>query len=385
MSFLSGSVSFIQFRINGPAPRLFGQDHLDRLKDRMIGRQRLAAADGVEAGWAAGEHILDTDFTLEKNVVNDALCFDMCIRTDAIPADMLRAYYSVEVKALSKNNPSGFPSAKQKREAREIARERLEEEAKDGRFIKRKMIPMMWDRPSNTVLFGATSVSQIDRMCALFSSTFDCDLEIMTSGVIASSIASEIDASRQLEDASPSLIIKGYSTPDVAWIADDTNRDFLGNEFLLWLWYTTAVETDTIDLADMSSATLMMSKTLTLDCPRGMSGHETFSHEGPTRLPEAFRAIQSGKLPRKAGVTLVRHDQQYELTLGAELFSIGSCKLPTSEESETARAKMEFRIEAIRELNGGLYMLYREFLDVRLSEDQWLATLERIQDWLKKS
>jgi hypothetical protein len=31
--------------------------------------------------------------------------------------------------------------------------------------------------------------------------------------------------------------------------------------------------------------------------------------------PEARRAIQSGKLPRKVGLTVVRHDQQYELTL----------------------------------------------------------------------
>ena len=46
--------------------------------------------------------------------------------TDKIPGDLLRAYYAVELKALSKNNPSGFASARQKREAKEIARDRLE-------------------------------------------------------------------------------------------------------------------------------------------------------------------------------------------------------------------------------------------------------------------
>ena len=57
--------------------------------------------------------------------LNDTLTFDLRVDTDKIPSDLLRAYYAVELKALSKNNPSGFASARQKREAKEIARERL--------------------------------------------------------------------------------------------------------------------------------------------------------------------------------------------------------------------------------------------------------------------
>ena len=36
----------------------------------------------------------------------------------------------------------------------------------------------------------------------------------------------------------------------------------------------------------------MLTKTLSLECPRGQTGKETISSEGPTKLPEAMRALQ---------------------------------------------------------------------------------------------
>ena len=68
------------------------------------------------------------------------------------PGDLLRAYYQVELKALTATNPSGHPSAKQKKQAREYARDRVETEAKDGRYLRRKAIPVLWDAPSNELI-----------------------------------------------------------------------------------------------------------------------------------------------------------------------------------------------------------------------------------------
>src|SRR5262245_47911964 len=110
MGFYSGRVSFLRFKVDGSAPRMFDQEHLDRLADRQAGRQRIASADGVETGWTAGEHVLDTDFQLAKNVINDTLSFDLRVDVDKLPGDLLRAYYAVELKALMKKNPSGLPS-----------------------------------------------------------------------------------------------------------------------------------------------------------------------------------------------------------------------------------------------------------------------------------
>lgn len=387
MAFLNGRVSYLRFRVNGSAPRHFDDEHLDRLRDRQAGRQRLASADGIECGWTAGGHCLDTAFDLEKNVVNDALCFELAIDTDKLPADRLKAYYEVELKALTANNPSGFPSAKQRREAKESARERLEEEAKDGRFRKRKCIPVMWDRLSNEVLFGATSIAHVDRLCSLFEQTFQQDLKCITASERAYTLAEMNGMERVFESADPSnftwTAVPVSKVGDIAWIADVMVRDWLGNEFLHWLWFVTDTDTDTLKLADDSEVTLMLARTLTLECPRGQTGHETFSHEGPTRLPEARRAIQSGKLPRKVGLTMVRHDQQYEFTLQAETLAVSSGKLPPIPDDVTAaRARLEERVTQIRNLDETLSLAFGAFLLKRLSA-KWADELGAMQKWLR--
>jgi hypothetical protein len=384
MGFFLGRVTFLRFKVSGSAPRLFSAEHLDRLADRRAGRQRVASADGVETGWTAGDHILDTDFDLAKNVVNDTLRFDLRVDVDKVPGDLLRAYYAVELKALSKNNPSGFPSGRQKREAKEIARERLEQEAKDGRYRKRKCFPVLWDRLSNEVLFGATSLTQVERLASLFEQTFGKDLECVTAGRRAHQLAELSGRTRTVDDSAPSAFVPGKTPADVAWIADESSRDFLGNEFLLWLWYQTDVVSDTVKLADDSEVAVMMARSLTLECPRGQTGHETISHDGPTRLPEARRAIQSGKLPRKAGLTLVRHDQQYELAVHAETLAVGAAKLPApSDDAQDARARIDERADQIRGLVETLDLLYDAFGKKRFGKE-WEAELTAMQKWLRR-
>lgn len=382
MGFFTGRLTFLRFRVDGPATGLFTDDHIDRLAAFAAGRQRIASADGVEVGWSAGEHVLDTEFGLAKNVINDTLHFDLRIDTDKLPTDLLKAYYSVELKALAAGNPSGHPTGRQKREAKEAARERLEHEAKDGRFKRRRCVPVLWDAKSNEVLFGSTSVTHVDRMAALFQQTFGYGLDPITAGRRAFQLAELHQRTRQVDDSSPSAFVPGVTPEDVAWIADDTSRDFLGNEFLLWLWYQTDGSSDVIPLEDRSDAACMIARTLTLECPRGQTGHETISHLGPTRLPEAKRAVQSGKLPRKAGLTVVRHSDQYELTLHAETLAVGAAKLPNLPEDVTEpRAKLEERATQIRNLVETLDLLYDAFGRQRLGKG-WTDTLPKMQRWL---
>lgn len=388
MPFLTGTVSFLRFAVDGGKPDLFGDEQLDALRQFAAGRSRLASADGVEVGWAASKHVLDTDFSLEKNIVNDALCFDLRVDTDKLPADMLKAYYEIELKALAANNPSGLPSAKQRREAKESARDRLEDEAKDGRFKKRKCVPVMWDRRSNELLFGATSVAHAGRLVSLFEQTFGRKLMALTSGVCSRVKAPDAFARHAAEKVgyatAPTLspFVAGVTPEEIAWIPDSESRDFLGNEFLLWLWFNSDGESDTVKLADGSEVTFMLTRRIDVACPRGQTGVDAFKHEGPAKLPEALRAIRAGKLPRRCGLTVVRHDRQHEITLLGEWLGVGTGRLPKPDENVTdARAKLEARVDAVRDLVETLDLLYAAFCRVRLTS-AWAETLARMQRWL---
>jgi hypothetical protein len=377
MGFLSGRVTIARYRIDGQAPGIFGPEHLSELKKRSAGRDRLASADGVEVGWTAGDHVLDTRFELEKNVINESLQF--CLRVDStkIPSDLLQAYYQIE---LHGQRAGKKPSSKQKKAAKAAALERLEHEAKDGRFTRRKVVPILWDAKSNELLVGTTSMSAIDQLYSLFELTFGFGFEALTAGRQAYRLAEMRQQTRGVDDATSSPFVPGLTPNDLAWIVEEDSRDFLGNEFLLWLWYRLESESDTVKLSDGSEVAVMLSRTLTLECPRGQTGHETISSEGPTRLPESRRAIQAGKLPRKVGLTMVRHEKQYDFTLHAETLAVGACKMPPPE-LEEERPRLEERIDQIRQLVETLDLLYDAFGRLRHGQE-WNSELTKMQKWL---
>lgn len=381
MGFFNGRVTFARFHVSGRRPGQFGPDHLEQLAGHQIGKQKVSSADGVEVGWIAGDHILDTHFDLAKNIINDTLQFAMRIDAQKIPSDLLRAYTQVELEGLAKGNPSGHASARQRREARANARERLEQEAKDGRYLRRKAIPVLWDAVSNELFVGTTSFTAFDRLLELFQNTFDRKLEPLNAGAQAFRMAEARQQTRGVDDANPANFVPGITPPEVAWMPEEGSRDYFGNEFLLWLWYILDAVSDSIELVDKSEVAAMIARTLVLECPRGQTGRESIQSDGPTHLPEARRAIQSGKLPRKAGLTLVRHDKQYELTLHAESLAVSSARLPAPE-GEEERARAEERVTIFRELVETLDLLYDVFCRVRTGGD-WNAELGKIQRWLQ--
>src|SRR5262249_54823343 len=161
------------------------EEHLERLRAHTIGKQRIAGADGVEVGWSGGEHLLDASFDLCKNVVEDTLHFGLRIDAVKLPGDLMRAYAAIELAALASKNPRALPSNRQRGGAGEAARQRIEEEAKDGRFLKRKVVPVLWDAQSNELLVGTSSPTVFDRLLVLFEHTFGVGFEPLTAGVQA--------------------------------------------------------------------------------------------------------------------------------------------------------------------------------------------------------
>ena len=93
-----------QYKVKGRAHKTFDNDHLERLTSRAIGQARVISSDGVDVGWTAGDHVLDTRFDLEKNVINDALHFAFRIDQLDIPGKPC-LYTQVEMEGVAAANP----------------------------------------------------------------------------------------------------------------------------------------------------------------------------------------------------------------------------------------------------------------------------------------
>jgi hypothetical protein len=79
-------------------------------------------------------------------------------------------------------------------------------------------------------------------------------------------------------------------------------------------------------------------------------------------------------------VILVRHQQQYELTMQAERLAVSGAKLPVIDEKDE-RLRKEERLSQVRHLIETLDLLYDAFLKRRLSAD-WSQELEAMRGWL---
>jgi hypothetical protein len=384
MGFLHGRVSFERFTVGGREFNQFSESHLETLDEHAIGKTGAMSVEGTEVGFAGGDHILDLSFNLEKNIINDALHFGLRVDMTKLPSDLLRAYEAMELAALAAESENGFVGRAQRQTAKKNAKDRLTNEAEDGRFRRLKLFTSMWDSRQKLLYFAGSSLTVLEQFGALFNDAFKRPISRLTAGTIAHAWAKKEEKNRAYEDCQPTIFagdVKGKKM-SVSWVpAEYGSKDFLGNEMLLWLWWLTDAEGDTVELEDGTSVTLMLTKTLTLECPLAETGKETISHESPVTLPEAKRAAQSGKWPRKSGLTMVRHDESYELTLSGESLSVSGAALPKLE-SGSPRAELEDRIDQIRHLTETLDLLYFAFLKRRFS-DAWESDTRKIRAWLK--
>jgi hypothetical protein len=384
MGFLSGPITFECFRVGGSPPGQFGPQHIKVLQKFAIGKLETAATDQPDVGFLAGRHVFDVDFGLEKNVIGEAFHFGLRIDTNPIPAAVRKAWLQMELAAVTAEDPDARPTKAQRQEAKEAVEARCEEEARSGRFRRMQMFPVLWDARKSLLYFGGSSLSASELFADLFSRAFDLELERLTAGHRAGQWATDTKHRKALDDTLPAAMLAAGASTDIAWRNTEAgNFDYLGNEFLLWLWWHLETQGDTVALSDGSEVTGMIARTLRLECPREESGKETITAEAPTRLPEAALAIRSGKLPRKAGLTLVRHGEQYELVLQAETFSVSGAKIRTDEEASQGHGALEDRLESLRNLEEIIDLVFRAFCDRRIGK-AWPGDLEQIRRWLKK-
>jgi len=382
MGFLSGSMTFDCFRIDGSQPRQFGSEHVETLRQYAIGEAKSLSNEQARVGFLAGDHLLDYDFDLEKNVFGDALHFAVRIDTNQVPAAVRRAWLQIELAVLTADSPGRRPTKAQREEAKDAVEARCEEAARGGQFQRMQQFPVLWDAKNNLLYCGGTSTAASDVCSDMMFKAFELELSRLSSGKIALEWATKARQRRALNDTVPASFRGGGAKADVTWWDGETdNYDFLGNEFLLWLWWHLETQSDTIKVPDGSEVTGMFARTLTLECPEGESGKGTIAAEDPTYLPEAAHAIRTGKLPRKAGLILVRHGEQYELTLQAETFAVSGAKIQIDEDAE-GRGILEDRIEGLRGLKETLDLTFQAFCGQRIGKS-WSGELEQIRGWLK--
>ena len=385
MGFASGSVSFRRFAVVGNAPDAAEQSLLDKLAEHALRPGEVGAPEEVEYGWGGGRHVLDAQFSFDKNVFADALCFALRIDTNKVPGELKKAYEAMEEDAVAKGNPSGFISKSQKKDVKETVRAKVEDELRTGKYRRSKLVTVLWDLPTKTVYSPASGASQ-EKLMEIFERSFGCSLRPLSAGGIALNLLEPRGRRRDYEDARPTRFVTGpegeSQFPEYPWTAKGPEpKDFLGDEFLLWLWHEADAKEGVIKTEGAGEVTVFIDRSLDLDCAYGLTGKDGFRGDGPSKMPEARHGLRSGKVPRKAGFVLDAFKEQFSFAFNAETFGFGSAKLPEVEDAETPRVVFEERVGLLRDLCKAVDALYDAFLKVRCSS-AWEGHTGAIRRWI---
>jgi len=388
MAFDSGSISFRRFAVIGKQPKSIEQDMLDALSEFALREKETSSPEPVEYGWSGGRHILDANFSFEHNVYADCLHFALRIDTNRFPTELRRAYLFIEEEAAAKTNPSGFISKLQKRDVRDSIRRKMDQELRAGNHRRSKLVPILWDVERNT-LYSSASGKSFELLAEIFERTFNLSLQPLGAGSLAHRVLEAQGKRRDYEDFKPTRFVPSVASeseyPEYPWVLKGPEpKDFLGNEFLLWLWHESESKTGSVVTESAGEVDILIDRCLDLDCAYGQSGKDSLRGTGPAKFPEARDALRTGKLPRKVGLVIDAHNQQYSFTLNAETFGLTTTKLPDVEDADTPRVLFEERISLLRDLSQAMDGLYETFLKVRASSG-WESQTNSIRRWIHQA
>ncbi|HOW72201.1 MAG TPA: hypothetical protein PKY77_16500 [Phycisphaerae bacterium] len=385
MGFSSGAVTLKRFFVEGSLLDRVDESLLEKLAGHAMGQSDETATDKTHCGWVTGEHILDTHFEWSKNVVGDGLHFALRIDTNKPPADLVRSYQRMNEQAMLEASGRPFLSKVERREARDQATARADAEAESGTFRRMKQVPVYWDFNRNEVYLGTAAASAVDRFLLLFRHTFDRGAVPASAGELASRWATKAGEGSALDNARPACLVKppeGAAEQDDAIIpGEPRSRDFLGTEWLTWLWYTSHVESADVAASQGHPVTVLFERCLQMECAFKISGTTTINADGPTRLPESSVALASGKRPVRAGLHVAVHGDVYALTVRGDAMNFSGIRLPDPEDGADRRTAFESRVEHLRNLIQGIDALYHAFLKRRLST-KWPQTLGILRNWV---
>jgi len=246
-------------------------------------------------------------------------------------------------------------------------------------------VPMLWDLPSSTVYSPAGSTAA-EKLMEIFERTFGLSLEPLSSGMLARRILEDSGKTREYEDIKPTKFADaphGDDThPEYPWVLKGPQpKDFLGNEFLLWLWNELDQSAGSVEIGEKRAVSMMLERTLDLDCAYGQSGRTVLRAAGPALMPEAADALKTAKVPRRASITLESGKEIFSFNFNPESLAFGTLKMPELLDAENARALFEHRVDLLRDICQTLDGIFDTFL-TRRTTDQWAEDVTRIKKWI---
>ena len=342
------SMTFRTFDVTGSR---VGRAHAQGLAEKLQSFRFTglgSAAEGQAAGWVGPEHVLDADFSLAHVLHGPFLCFGYRVDRRKVPGDLLAAHVALELAAWQKDNDGKRVPKKERARIKTDAKKRLLEETP----ATSKATPCWWDLSEGRLYVGSASKATEEGVRGLLDRTFADDGKSLAPVVGTRSRVPKI-----LADHVVDVLRVAFGLPEVDARLRETkplrlfggeavaeSPDFLGREFLTWLWFRgeTCSAVDVLKIAARSAhgsrahrlavqsvggeVTVFVNDSLSFVSSDKKDTTVSVSHGAPTVRPEATAALRAGLTLRKAKLTIARGPNLWSFTLDGETFDVSGLK-----------------------------------------------------------
>ncbi len=379
MALTSGPISFQRFNVDGALPADVDDRFVAALNRHTFGKLA-TLEDGTQLGWIGPGHLFENEIVAERIAWGRFALFALRVDKSQVPGNVLKSYVRLEEDMALAASGRDYLSRGQKRDAKEAALLRAQQELKDGAFRRMNSYPLLVDLEHRRVYFASHSRALADHLVRLFTDTFGGVLQVATPEVVARRICSAGGRDHVLDSLTPFRLVKPPTNIDESAGVISTDLDFLGKEFLTWLWYQTDDDGGPLKLRGGDDVAVMIDRTLRLKCDFDVTGTDVITADGPTNLPEARAALAVGKQPTKMGLIVGSPSGEFRLTLDGPRFTVSGLVLPEGEAELDARARVEERFELVADAADLIDALYELFI-LRRTSREWARDLRRISDW----
>ena len=201
MSFVSGTVSCLVYRVTEPPPRDFhekSQKSLARLAFRPI---NVGKGEDRASGWVNPLDVLTTEIKLDRLLHGEFLYLGVRIDKKSPSRAVLNARIQSTIAERLKDGQRKRLSADERRAIQSEAKAKLLAETSPSTAIHE----ILWNYEGGWLYSTATSVTASNEFLDLFASTFELEIVPMLPYTYAETWAEEQKLSEALESASPAI------------------------------------------------------------------------------------------------------------------------------------------------------------------------------------
>ena len=160
--------------------------------------------------------------------------------------------------------------------------------------------------------------------------------------------------------------------------------EFLGREFLTWLWFRSESGEGVFDLGDLGTVELWFEGKMTLESDGDERGDKVTCSGAGTRLREARFALTKNKKITQAAVRLLKGNDEWSFSLDAAWLNLSSLKTPRvmQDQKEDPDGLFYERMFLMEQPIEVVNALFERFILLRVSPEWEAEEMPALEAWI---